>query len=110
MRNEDFTGQGLMESAYSYERPAYIVGNALLNGMIAAGLTKEQAIQVLHSKHYRWSLDQDLGELLTHLAYSYGFKMAKQAEHEDWINDPLPDDLQNALDRHNEIENGVNHA
>lgn len=104
MRNEDFTGQGLMESSYSYNRPAYIVGNALLNGMIASGLSKEQAIQVLHSKHYRWNLDQDLGELLTNLAYSYGFKMAKQAEHESWINEPLRNDLQNALDLHNEIE------
>ena len=50
---EDFTGQGILEDAYSFDRPAHIVGNALLNGIIRAGYTKEQAINLFYSKALR---------------------------------------------------------
>jgi hypothetical protein len=76
--NEDFTGQGILEGAYSYDRPAWIVGNALLNGIIRAGFTKEQAINLFYSKAYRWALDMDLGEHLQQIGYQYGQIMAQE--------------------------------
>ena len=75
---EDFTGQGILEDAYSYDRPAYIVGNALLNGIIRAGYTKEQAINLFYSKAYRWALDGTLGEHLEQIGYQYGQIMAQE--------------------------------
>ena len=44
-------------TAYSFERPAHIVANALLNGMIRAGLSEAEAVSLIHSKAYRWRLD-----------------------------------------------------
>jgi len=75
---EDFTGQGIIEDAYSYDRPAWIVGNALLNGIIRAGYTKEQAINLFYSKAYRWALDGALGEHLEQIGYQYGQIMAQE--------------------------------
>jgi hypothetical protein len=75
---EDFTGQGILEDAYSYDRPAWIVGNALLNGIIRAGYTKEQAINLFYSKAYRWALDGILGEHLEQIAHQYGQIMAQE--------------------------------
>jgi len=75
---EVFTGQGIIEDAYSYERPAYIVGNALLNGIIKAGYTKEQAINLFHSKAYRWALDFGLEEQLQEIGFQEGQKMAQE--------------------------------
>lgn len=75
---EDFTGQGILEDAYSYDRPAYIVGNALLNGIIRAGFTKEQALNLFYSKAYRWALDGTLGEHLTEIGYQYGQIIAQE--------------------------------
>jgi hypothetical protein len=75
---EDFTGQGILEDAYSYDRPAWIVGNALLNGIIRAGYTKEQAINLFYSKAYRWALDGTLGEHLEQIGYQYGQIMAQE--------------------------------
>ena len=75
---EDFTGQGILEDAYSYDRPAWIVGNALLNGIIRAGYTKEQAINLFYSKAYRWALDGTLGEHLEQIGHQYGQIMAQE--------------------------------
>lgn len=75
---EDFTGQGILEDAYSYDRPAYIVGNALLNGIIRAGYTKEQAINLFYSKAYRWALDGTLGEHLEQIGHQYGQIIAQE--------------------------------
>jgi hypothetical protein len=75
---EDFTGQGILEDAYSYDRPAWIVGNALLNGIIRAGYTKEQAINLFYSKALRWALDGTLGEHLEQIGYQYGQIMAQE--------------------------------
>jgi hypothetical protein len=100
---EDFTGQGILENAYSYERPAYIVGNALLNGFIRAGYTKEQAINLFHSKGYRWALDGILGEHLTEIAYQYGQIMAQEYDPAEF-NYPLQPAQRIALIEHNHRE------
>jgi hypothetical protein len=100
---EDFTGQGILEDAYSYERPSYIVGNALLNGFIRAGYTKEQAINLFHSKGYRWVLDGILGEHLTEIAYQYGQIMAQEYDPAEFSY-PLQPAQHLALIEHNHIE------
>ena len=100
---EDFTGQGILEDAHSYERPAYIVGNALLNGFIRAGYTKEQAINLFHSKGYRWALDGILGEHLTEIAYQYGQIMAQEYDPAEF-NYPLQPAQRLALMEHNHRE------
>jgi hypothetical protein len=104
MRSEDFTGQGILEDAFSYDRPAWIVGNALINGFIEAGLTKEQAINLFYSKATRWALDGSLGEALTEISYKLGKQIAKDWAKEPFLNEPLFQGVQDALDMHNDIE------
>jgi hypothetical protein len=100
---EDFTGQGILEDAYSFDRPAHIVGNALLNGIIRAGYTKEQAINLFYSKALRWALDGALGEHLDEIGYQYGQIMAQEYT-PDEFNYPLQPDQKIALMKHNHIE------
>ena len=59
MKNEyrDFSGMGLFEDAYSYDRPAWIAVNAIMNALMDKGFTKEQAYNWVYSKSYRWFLD-----------------------------------------------------
>jgi len=68
----DFTGRGLFENAYSYDRPAWIVANAIMNGLIDSGFTSQEAFNWIHSKSYRHFLDGK-DHLLEQLAY----KLAK---------------------------------
>jgi hypothetical protein len=100
---EDFTGQGILEDAYSYDRPAYIVGNALLNGIIKAGYTKEQAINLFYSKAYRWALDFGLGEHLEQIGYQYGQIMAQEYDPTEFSY-PLQPAQKIALMNHNHVE------
>jgi len=102
---EDFTSQELLEDAYSYDRPSCIVGNALMNGFIQGGLTKKQAITLFHSKAYRWALDGKLSEMLEKVAFQYGKKMVDDYKEVEWLNDSLPDYLQNALNEHESVLN-----
>lgn len=104
MRSEDFTGQGIIEGAYSYDRPSSIIANSLINGFIDAGLTKEQAINLFYSKAIRWALDGSLGECIADISYKVGKAMAKDWAKEPFLNDPLPNELQNALIMHNDVE------
>jgi hypothetical protein len=100
---EDFTGQGILEDAYSYERPAYIVGNALINGFIRAGYTKEQAINLFYSVAYRMALDGVLGEHLEQIGYQYGQIMAQEYDPAEF-DYPLPPAQKIALMDHNHRE------
>jgi hypothetical protein len=102
--HEDFTAQGILEGAYSFDRPAHIIGNALINGFIRAGMSKEQAINLFYSKATRWALDGGLGTSLEDIAFIYGKTMAHEWKGEKWLNDPLPANIQNQLDQHNQRE------
>lgn len=42
---------------YSYDRPAWTYWNAFANQLVMEGYTKEQALEILKSKHMRWMLD-----------------------------------------------------
>jgi hypothetical protein len=100
---EDFTGQGILEDAYSFERPAEIIANGLLNGLIRAGYTKEQAINLFYSKALRWALDGALGEHLHEIGYQYGQIMAQEYKPEEF-NYTLPPEQRYALMDHNHRE------
>lgn len=69
----DFTGRGLLDDAYSYDRPAWIFTNAIMNGLIDAGFTTEQAYNWIYSKSYRHLLDGK-----EHLIEQLAYNMAKQ--------------------------------
>jgi hypothetical protein len=103
MNIEDFTGQGILEDAYSYNRPAEIIANGLLSGLIRAGYTKEQAINLFYAKPLRWALDMTLGEHLHEIGYQYGQIMAQEYKPEEF-NYPLQPDQKIALMKHNHIE------
>jgi hypothetical protein len=53
----DFSGMGIFEDAYSYDRPSWVALNAIMNALMDNGFTKEQAFNWVHSKSYRWFLD-----------------------------------------------------
>jgi hypothetical protein len=57
---------------YSYERPAYILWQAVFEGLIESGKTEAQAIEWLQSKSARWALDTDLGNDLRALGRAFG--------------------------------------
>lgn len=86
------------QDAYSFNRPAHIVANALLNGMVQAGMTPRQAHNVFYSKFIRWALDGDLGDKLDEVCKEYGKQLAKECKKESWINDEVSEELQNELD------------
>ncbi|HYT44021.1 MAG TPA: hypothetical protein VEP90_16905 [Methylomirabilota bacterium] len=56
---------------YSYERPAYIVWNAIANELHDLGWTDIQIKDWLQSKSPRWELDGQLGDILTRVVKKY---------------------------------------
>lgn len=90
----DFTGRGLFEDAYSYERPAYIVANAIMNGLIDAGFTHKQAFNWIQSKSYRHFLDGK-EHRLEQLAYELAKAEGKKYN---------PNEYDYEIDAHAEIE------
>ena len=72
---EEFTGY---EDAFSFKRPAHIIAQGMLRGMMRAGLTEQQATCVFYSKAYRWALDGSMGDALDLLAYHHGQKIARE--------------------------------
>ena len=77
MQLKDTTLDKLRE-AISYERPAWIVSMGLVRGMMDAGLTEEQAIDVIRSKIYRCTLDGAFGDAIGDLAYKMGKQWVKR--------------------------------
>lgn len=58
-KHADYTKEIQDLGMYSYENPAWVFWNAAMNSLIKThGLTKEQALEWLDSKHARWMLDQ----------------------------------------------------
>lgn len=103
---KDFSGGKLLKNSYSYERPAYIVANALVNGFLAYGLTEKQALNLLYSKAYRYKLDWDLEDKLEKVAFKAGkevaeeySKLAKSDRSYNFFDDPLDPTIQKELDK-----------
>lgn len=57
---------------YSFERPAYILWQAIFTAMVEGGASEEQALAWLTSKDPRHALDGFLGDKLRELGESYG--------------------------------------
>ena len=90
----DFTGRGLLDGAYSYDRPAWIVANAIMNGLIDAGFTHKQAYNWLYSKSYRHFLDGK-----EHRLEQLAYELAKaEGDKSD------PSNYEYEIDAHAEIE------
>ena len=87
--HQDFTMDKELKQAYSYDRPSYMVMNALMNGFITAGLSEAQARALFSSSVIRHTLDQGFGDALEELAYSWGKHIANQHRHEPWLNEEL---------------------
>lgn len=83
-----------IRDAHSFTRPAYIVGQSLMEGMIAGGLTETEALSLLYSKAYRWALDGGLGDTLRDIATEYGRIMADQYKGHEWTRYDLPQHAQ----------------
>lgn len=62
---------------YSYEGPAYLLWNAIANGLNERGWTEKEIKTWLQSKEPRWALDQDLGDSICTLGTEYS-KMLKK--------------------------------
>ena len=84
----DYSSSPELKSSYSYERPAWMIGNALINGFIAGGLSEKQALLLIGSSAYRHALDQTLGEMLEGIAFGYGIQMSKDYCNASWLNEP----------------------
>ena len=56
---------------YSHDRAAYMLWNAIANGLAAKGWTEEQIKDWLQSKSARWALDGDLGDAISKLGTEY---------------------------------------
>lgn len=56
---------------YSYERPAWILWNAIANSLARRGLTEEQIKTWLQSKDARLALDDKLGDMLRELGETF---------------------------------------
>lgn len=87
---KDYTGLGLFDEAYSYHRPAAILANALMNGMTRAGLSEREALSLLYSKAYRWTLDGQLGDELAALGLKHGAELARDFMGDEWTRYQLP--------------------
>ena len=62
---------------YSFSRPAWLLWNAIANGLIEKGWTEEEIKFWLQSKDTRWALDGDLGEEIEKLGKKYARKIEK---------------------------------
>ena len=104
---EDYTGQGLLESAYSYEIPSALLANGIMNGLIQSGWTEQEAINWIYSKNYRWSLDFGLAQAIEKLGLEVGRNAAKEYRASTFDYE-LPVDAKANLAIRNQIVNSHN--
>ena len=67
---------------YSYERPSWILWDAVANELHRLGWTEEAIKTLLQSKSPRYALDGDLGDLLRGLGISWARAMGTVDNHE----------------------------
>lgn len=65
---------------YSYDRPAYILWNAIGRTLAQHGWTERQIMEWLSSKEPRWALDGVLGDVLEQLGIEYAQSMLQSAK------------------------------
>jgi len=62
---------------YSYDRPAYMLWNAIATELHSKGWTDEEIKDWLQSKYPRWALDGDLGESIESLGQKFASRMSE---------------------------------
>ena len=61
---------------YSFNTPAYLLWQAVFDGLQEAGMSEVEAIEWLQSKSARWAMDGELGDSIRALGHAYGKKEA----------------------------------
>jgi hypothetical protein len=64
---------------YSYERPAWLLWNAVAAELHVNGWSEKEIKTWLQSKATRWALDGDLGNAIRDLGRKYGASLAKDS-------------------------------
>ena len=62
---------------YSYERPAYMLWNAIAGQLNKRGWSDEEIKAWLQSKETRWALDGDLGDLISQIGTVFAANATK---------------------------------
>jgi hypothetical protein len=65
---------------FSYERPAYIVWNAIAAALHARGWSDDEIKGWLQSKNARWALDGYLGDILIQIGTHYAVEMIRDED------------------------------
>ena len=99
---KDFTSQGLVENAYSFDFPAQLMANGIINGLIKNGWNQEQAINWVHSKAYRHALDGFLANAIEQMGIDYAGKASKEYHPAEFDYD-LPMGVKKSLEYHNNV-------
>ena len=63
---------------YSFERPAYILWNAIGKSLCAKGWSEKKIAEWLQSKGPRWALDGSLGDAIEKLGADYAEQAFKE--------------------------------
>lgn len=72
-------GTGAEWEMYSYDRPAYMLWNAIANGLHKNGWSEEAIKDHLQSRDVRHALDGALGDSIRELGEAYAEEVAKDA-------------------------------
>lgn len=57
---------------YSYERAAWMLWQAVYDGLLSNGHTHKSAVEWLQSKNARWALDGELGQKIASIGFEFG--------------------------------------
>lgn len=68
---QDFSARVGELHMYSYDRPAYMVWDAIMNALMTKGYSQAAAEQWLKSKAARWACDGELGDALVSAALEF---------------------------------------
>ena len=88
----DFTGRVGELAMYSYDRPSYMVWDAVMKGLMDQGYSQTAAEAWLKSKAARWALDGAFGDILCDAAYKFGkseaaANLASKSDCKAWARD-----------------------
>ena len=75
----DYSLQFLHDKPYSFDNPSHILANAIVNGLVDRGLSKDEALRYIYSKLYRWAFDfGGLTEAIEKVGKDYANSLSKK--------------------------------